>query len=223
MLERVLTIEDHPLFAEALRLAVCHAFPEASVVNADTIEEAHEAISDNAPIDLLILDLWLPETHGLLGLLELRQAHPKLPIVVLSAFSERNIVEMSVLCGASGFICKSARKSTLVAGLRAVLQGRLVMPANDDVFEFDLAEGGDAALQVRLLTHQQLRVLLLLCRGMLNKQIAFELGIGETTVKAHVSGILRKLGVNSRTQAVAEVSKLDFEARLRNMILPKPA
>lgn len=220
---QILTVEDHPLFAEALGLAVCNAFPEAAVRHADSIEEALTALGKAPAIDLLILDLWLPDTHGLIGLLELRQAHPKLPIVVLSAFAEREIVEMSVLCGASGFISKRARRASLVAGLRAVPQGRMVLPPPDGLSEFEYSLDQQSELQMRLLTHQQLRVLLMLCRGMLNKQIAFELGIGETTVKAHVSGVLRKLGANCRTQAVAEVSKLDFEARLRTTMRAKCA
>ena len=133
--------------------------------------------------------------------------------LILSAFADASVVEKALVCGASGFISKASPRKVLISAVMRALEGVLVVPS-----EFSRAKGagGDEirtlTKRLRSLTPQQLRVLEMLCQGLLNKQIAFALEVGETTVKAHVSEILRKLSVTSRTQAVLEVSKLDFGA-----------
>jgi DNA-binding NarL/FixJ family response regulator len=210
---RVLIVEDHPIFADALQMTIAAALSDARVVHAATLAEARAALESGAEFDLALLDLWLPDTHGFAGLIELRWRFPKLPIVIVSAFSEPGIVHKAIVCGAAGFIPKSARRESFLRAIRKVLAGEIVLPADcpppNEVPKLD-------ALTARLqsLTHQQLRVLQMLCQGLLNKQIAHELEVGEATVKAHISEVLRKLHVCSRTQAVLEVSKLDFGAQL---------
>ena len=211
MPKTLLIVEDHPLFAEALQTVIRGGMSDVRVNHASTLGEARAAIQKEERVDLLFLDLWLPDTHGFDGLLELRRQFPKLPIVIVSAFANQNVVEKAMVCGAAGFIPKSAGKDALLQGITEVLAGEIVIPRGY------FATASAASLQadrLRSLTRQQLRVLQMLCQGLLNKQIAFELDVGETTVKAHISEIFRKLSVYSRTQAVAEVSKLELGAVL---------
>jgi DNA-binding NarL/FixJ family response regulator len=215
MLQRILIVDDHPIYSEALQAVIAAGMPAASVDTAASLGEALEHIRRNSNLDLVLLDLWLPDTHGFTGLIELRRLFPKLPIVVVSAFANHGVVHKAITCGAAGFIAKSASKGTLLQALGEVMAGGIALPA-DYVPPMQEDSRALATLTSRLssLTRQQLRVLHMLCQGLLNKQIAHELEVGETTVKAHVSEILRKLSVNSRTQAVLEVSKLDLGAVL---------
>lgn len=215
MAESFLIAEDHPLYAEALQRTLLSARTDAHVVRAGTLGEAKDAIDKAAGFDLVLLDLWLPDTHGFEGLIELRARYPKLPIVVVSAFADPSVVEKAIICGAAGFVPKSSRKEWLLQAISDVLAGEVALPHPNGSAE-SMANLEREALTARLqsLTNQQVRVLQMLCQGLLNKQIAHELEVGETTVKAHISEILRKLQVCSRTQAVAEVSRLDFGAVL---------
>jgi DNA-binding NarL/FixJ family response regulator len=212
---KFLIVEDHPIFAEALRSTLAAVISNVCFVHAGTLADAKDALEGDADFDLVLLDLWLPDTHGFAGLIELRKRFPKLPIVIISAFADQTVVHRSMVCGASGFIPKSARKESFQHAIHNVLAGEIVMPSDclapDSVANIELDV---LTTKLQSLTHQQLRVLQMLCQGLLNKQIAHELDVGEATVKAHISEILRKLHVCSRTQAVLEVSKLDFGAVL---------
>jgi DNA-binding NarL/FixJ family response regulator len=158
----------------------------------------------------------MPGTRGLDGLLELRTRHPRLPIVVVSALEDPRIIHQVMTCGAAGFISKSTRGSELGRAIKEVMAGSVVLPKGYQPPHAKAPPSSTSDLTARLatLTPQQVRVLQMLRQGMLNKQIAFDLGVGETTVKAHVSEILRKLRVSSRTQAVIEAAKIDFDAIL---------
>lgn len=209
----ILIVDDHPLFVEALKLVIEGAFPDAAVSEATSIDSAR-TILDNSPFDLVLLDLSMPGTRGLDGLIELRSRHPKLPIVVVSALEDPRIIHEVMTCGAAGFISKSMRGSELGQAIQSVMDGVVVLPKGYQPPSAAAASSSVSDLTARLatLTPQQVRVLQLLRQGLLNKQIAFDLGVGETTVKAHVSEILRKLRVSSRTQAVIEASKIDFDS-----------
>ncbi|WP_072394758.1 response regulator transcription factor [Hyphomicrobium sp. CS1GBMeth3] len=215
MTVRFLIVDDHPLFREALQLAIQSAYPGAEIVEASSIAAAREALADEQPFDLLLLDLSMPGTRGFDGLIELRAARPKQPILVVSAHEDPRIIHEAMTCGAAGYISKSVKKRDLSEAIQDVMAGLVVLPkgytppaANGPSQETDLAA------RVASLTRQQLRVLQMVRQGMLNKQIAHELGVGETTIKAHVSEIMRKLNVVSRTQAVIEVARLDFDSVL---------
>jgi DNA-binding NarL/FixJ family response regulator len=212
-----LVVDDHPLFREAIQLAIRLAYPEAKMAEATSIAGAKEAIAREGPFDLVLLDLSMPDTHGFDGLLELRTAYPKLPIVIVSALEDPRIVHEAMTYGAAGFIYKSARKPELVDAIRDIMGGSVSLPKGYEPPQAGAQSGRLKDLSRRLasLTPQQLRVLLMLRQGKLNKQIAYELDVGETTVKAHVSEILRKLNVASRTQAVIEVQKIDFDNLVR--------
>lgn len=208
-----LVVDDHPLFLEALRLSLNSAYPNATVIEASSITEARKMIAERGSFDLVLLDLSMPDTSGFDGLLELRTVYPKLPVVICSALEDPRIIHEAIGYGASGFISKSVRRSELAAAIEEVMSGNVYLPANYEPPQA-AASTSDLAQRLASLTPQQLRVLKMLRQGMLNKQIAYELNVGETTVKAHVSEILRKLNVASRTQAVIEVSKIDFESIL---------
>lgn len=208
---RFLIVDDHPLFREALQIALQLAYPDVVTVEARTIAEALEQLDREPPFDLALLDLNIPGVQGFEGLLQIRTRHPRLPVVVVSGHEEPRIISEALSYGVAGFIPKSVRKDELADAIRSVMEGAVYVPASFGAAPATEEKSDRSELLARLarLTPQQLRVLQMLKQGMLNKQIAFELQVGETTVKAHVSEILRKLNVYSRTQAVIEVSKLD--------------
>ena len=213
---RILIVDDHPLFVEALQRAIVNAFPGTETRDAISIEAAKTVLDSKVPFDIVLLDLALPGTRGFEGLLELRKLHPSLPIVVVSALEDPRIVQDVMRYGAAGFISKSADRSEIASALKDVMDGSLTLPKGYKPPEAPSASEahGDLVQRLKMLTPKQLSVLRMLRQGLLNKQIAHELQIEETTVKAHVSEILRKLNVSSRTQAVIEAQKIDFGAVL---------
>lgn len=215
-MNRFLIVDDHPLFRDALSGALQRSYPVVDIIEATTIKEALSQLRENENVDLALLDLRIPGVQGFEGLLEIRTHHPRLPIAIVSGQEDGRTISQALSYGVAGFISKSMRQTELASAIRDILDGAVSVPASyQPPSAEDLAEQEndvDTACiteRVASLTPQQLRVLQMLRQGKLNKQIAFELQVGETTVKAHVSEILRKLRVYSRTQAVIEVSKLD--------------
>lgn len=224
MTVRFLIVDDHPLFREALQLAIQSAYPASEIVEASSIAAAQQALTSEQPFDLLLLDLTMPGTRGFDGLIELRTARPKQPILVVSAHEDPRIIHEAMTCGAAGYISKSVKKRDLSEAIQDVMAGLVVLPKGYEPPPSDrsTARDSDLAARVASLTRQQLRVLQMVRQGMLNKQIAHELGVGETTIKAHVSEIMRKLNVVSRTQAVIEVARLDYDSILANAGAKEP-
>ncbi|MGI9357363.1 MAG: response regulator [Rhizobiaceae bacterium] len=216
MVIQILVIDDHPLFREAMRSAIESAYNGASVREAETLAEGLEALAKDAKFDLVMLDLNIPDTEGYFGLADLRARFPRLPVAVVSGHEEPRIIKDVMSHGALGFIPKSTRKPDLIGAVKRVLDGEIYLPPDYREPEETPGDMERSELLEKLatLTPQQLRVLNMLRDGLLNKQIAYELDVGETTVKAHVSEILRKLGVYSRTQVVIEVGKIDADALL---------
>ncbi len=211
MAESFLVVDDHPLFRDALMLAIRSSRPDAVIHEASSIDIAKGLLGKGERYDLVLLDLSMPGVSGFEGFLQLRSLDPKQPIVIVSALENARIIHEAVTLGAAGFIPKSARKPELAEAIETVLLGNLTLPKGYQP-PTRVANGtSDIGTRLSSLTPQQLRVLTMLRQGLLNKQIAHELGVGETTVKAHVSEILRKLDVASRTQAVIEVSRIDFD------------
>jgi len=210
MSKRFLIVEDHPMYADALQVAIKRSMPMARIEHTETFGEAKERLFKEKDFDLVLLDLCLPDTHGFEGLIELRKSFPKQPIVIVSAYADQAVVHKAMVCGAAGFIPKSQGKDAFVRAIDDVLAGGVILPPGYIAPGADGVELTVLTHKLKSLTQAQLRVLHMLCQGLLNKQIAYELEVGETTVKAHVSEILRKLSVCSRTQAVLEISKLDF-------------
>ncbi|MFY9640842.1 MAG: response regulator transcription factor [Rhodomicrobium sp.] len=218
LMASILIVEDHPMFREAVQSAVQLALPGSRICEASAIKELLENVPENECFDLILLDLMLPGVSGFDGFLLVRSRFPHSPILIFSGLSDPKIAAEAIRIGASGFVPKSASKTVLSEAVKEIYAGNIYVPKEmSREVRALLSEGKQAnniAQRVSDLTPSQIRVLQLLRQGLLNKQIAHELGVGETTVKAHVSEILRKLRVASRTQAVIETSHLDFEAFL---------
>jgi DNA-binding NarL/FixJ family response regulator len=210
---RFLIVEDHPLFLEALESAIRLANPDAEIIQAATLDEAIDLLSSSQPVDLILLDLSLPGTTGLSGVIRIRKAFPKSPIVIISGHQDPQIVSSVLSLGVSGYIPKSTSKRELASSIAEVLRGKVYLPdpyRNLAAMRRHGTNNGELLKRLHDMTPQQLRVLDMLRRGLQNKQIAHELKICETTVKVHVSDVFRKLHVFSRTKAIIEISKVDF-------------
>lgn len=204
----ILIADDHPLFRDALRQVVVEGFPDHHVVEAYSRASAVEALDSHDP-DIVLLDLNMPGMNGFAGLISLRDHAPSIPIVVISADEDMAVIRQSLVFGASGFIPKSMPKDQLTAGIRAVLAGEVFVPVDFTGYRArPTPENAEFAARFAALTSQQRKVLEALVAGQSNKVIAHEMDITEGTVKAHVSAVLRKLGVSSRTQAVLNASKM---------------
>ncbi|MBO0664533.1 response regulator transcription factor [Jiella sp. MQZ9-1] len=203
--------DDHPLFRGALK-EILTSFPEgADIVEAADFEGAAKALVDHGDADLLLLDLSMPGTSGLSGLALLRAEHPSVPIAIVSASEDNQVMARALDLGASGFIPKSSGFAEIREAITTLLSGEVWLPAGVSLDASGDPEIGALITRMKTLTPQQTRVLSMLGRGLLNKQIAYELGVSEPTIKAHVSAVLLKLGVDSRTQAVILLGKLGID------------
>ncbi|MBN9044536.1 MAG: response regulator transcription factor [Rhizobiales bacterium] len=204
--------DDHPLFRGALRQVLTQQSDHVEIVEAGDFDTVRKLVAARDDIDLLLLDLTMPGGSGLSGLVALKAMQPALPVVIVSATDDAATVHHALELGASGFISKSAGMDTIGAAMRAVLSGDIWMPETIDPAHPTDPEIDALIARLRTLTPQQARVLTMLAEGLLNKQIAYELGVSEATVKAHVSAVLQKLGVDSRTQAVILLSRIGSDA-----------
>lgn len=205
---RVLIADDHPMVRHALREALLESFGTSfEVLETGTVSGARQILAANN-VDLLLLDLCMPGMDGALSLTALRAEFPSVPILVVSASEEPLVVRQAMDFGASGFLPKSAPFAAIGEAVRAVLAGDLWFPQTSGVGLEPMDE--QLAARIAELTPQQHRVFVLLSQGKLNKEIAFELNVTEATIKAHVSQILHKLGVHSRTQAALVAQRLNI-------------
>jgi DNA-binding NarL/FixJ family response regulator len=212
MPREIIVADDHPLFREALRHALGRAVPDATVVEADTVAALLDEAERHPEADLLLLDLNMPGANGFSALVQMRAHHPSLPVVIISANEDPGVIRRSIGHGAAGFVPKSSTVEEMVEALQAVLDGDVWIPASVDA-ESTTLEGPEADVASRLasLTPQQFRVLTMLSAGLLNKQIAYELGVSEATIKAHMTAIMQKLGATNRTQAVVLSQQLALD------------
>ena len=201
--------DDHPLFRDALKQALSGMFPDAHLHVAGTLDELNEIIEGQDDIDLILLDLKMPGVQGFSGLIFLRAQFASIPVVIVSANEEPQVMRRTLDLGASGYIPKSSSLDDMTAALNAVLEGELVVPEGIDLDGDGDTETDEFVKRIATLTPQQVRVLMMLQEGLLNKQIAYEISVSEATVKAHVSAILQKLQVESRTQAVIMANRID--------------
>ncbi|MCW5699254.1 MAG: response regulator transcription factor [Rhodospirillales bacterium] len=216
---KALIVDDHPLFRNALRQVIGSLFGDShEILEAGTVDEAESLVGGHADqdLDVILLDLHLPGSNGFSCLIELRNRAPSVPIIVVSASASGDVIRDSLTYGASGFIPKSFSSDGIRDALQRVISGQLFMPPVGGFADpYTAGNAGKAHAdepKLSALTHGELRVLELLAKGKANKIIAFELGIKESTVKAHVTAILRKLGVHSRTQAVLAARELGFRS-----------
>ena len=206
---QIIIADDHPLVRTALRQALSTGIPGAVIREAHDLASLGAVLRCGEPVDLVLLDLAMPGVSGFSGLLYLRSQHPEIPVVIVSATEDHAIMRRCVEVGAAGYIPKSTEVETMRDAIRVVLSGEIWTPCDLDMVLPPDTVVADMMRRLSNLTPQQLRVLMMLTQGLLNKQIAYELKVSEATVKAHVSAILQKLGVDSRTQAVIAVSKID--------------
>lgn len=208
---RLIIADDHPLFRGALREAVSGLLAGAEIAEAGTFEEAAALLDRGGEIDLALLDLAMPGVRGFSGLMYLRAQYPSVPVVVVvSASDDPAVIRRCMDFGASGFIPKTLDVESMRAAISRVLEGGVWTPPDVDLESRADAESADLMARLATLTPQQVRVLMMLSEGLLNKQIAYSLNVSEATVKAHVSAILQKLGVESRTQAVIAAAKIEL-------------
>lgn len=208
MPQQILIADDHPLMRSALRQAVAQAFGGVDLREAERFEQLRALLVECDNPDLVLLDLHMPGMSGFLGLMMLRSEYPAVPVIVVSAAEDAATIRRSIDYGASGFVPKSAPIGQVAEAIRAVLDGQIWVPGAGEAAGSPAAGMAERAVN---LTPQQLRVLAGMAEGKLNKQIAYEMGIAEQTVKDHVTVILRKLGASNRTQAILVASQLSLK------------
>jgi DNA-binding NarL/FixJ family response regulator len=204
---RIIIVDDHPLFRAALRQTLTGGDPSIVIEEAGDLTGVNKALEADRDCDLVLLDLNMPGVRGFSGLLLLRAQYPDVPVMIISAVEDASVIRRAFELGAAGYLHKSVGTHEIRRAIETVLAGEIFVPEGIDLS----IEDGNSALMQRLatLTPQQVRVLMMLSDGLMNKQIAYELSISEATVKAHVSAILQKLDVDSRTQAVIAASKIE--------------
>lgn len=203
--------DDHPLFCNALLEVIKQHYPESIVGQSVDLDSTIRDLENNDEIDLLLLDLYMPGSQDLFGLITVREKYPGIPVAIISAVEEQSTISRAMGHGASGYIPKSCSPQIIHEAIHAVLNGNLWVPEehSNHLTPVSTAEK-DLAAKIATLTPQQYRVLCYLREGWLNKQIGYELGVTEATIKAHITAIFRKLGTSNRTQAVIMLSKMSL-------------
>jgi DNA-binding NarL/FixJ family response regulator len=207
--ETVIVADDHPLFRTAIREALATEQDRTTFLEANSFESLQQLVDDNREVDLVLLDLHMPGVSGFAGLVYLCKRYPSVPVVIISANEDPVVIRRALEHGAAGFIPKSSSMDTITKAINAVLMGEIWSPplnhsgrSGRNASELELAD------RMAQLTPQQYKVLMMMSQGLLNKQIGYELKVSEATVKAHVTAIMSKLGVNNRTQAVLAAERL---------------
>lgn len=208
---QILVADDHPLFREALRSALTPYFAEAEILEADSLESMMMALDSQRDIRLVLLDLTMPGAEYFNGLITLKEAYPDMPVAVISASEGIEVVAQVMSLGANAFIPKSTPTREIADAIMAVQEGQTWVPeAMQHELEAVNEDLGQLLQRFRELTPKQIQVLSFLRAGLMNKQIAHEMNVTEATIKAHISAILRKLEINTRTQAVLLMDKLQL-------------
>ena len=207
--DTVIVADDHPLFRSAIKEALQAGQGRTRFLEASSFESLQALVEENHEVDLVLLDLHMPGVSGFAGLVYLCKRYPSIPVVIISANEDPVVMRRALDHGASGFIPKSSSMDTITEAINAILMGEIWAPESvqpdlpgGNVSELELAE------RMAQLTPQQFKVLMMMSQGLLNKQIAYDLGVSEATVKAHVTAIMSKLGVSNRTQAVLAAHRL---------------
>ncbi len=206
---RLVIADDHPLFRGALREAVSGLLERVDITEAGTFDEVAKLLEKGSDYDLVLLDLTMPGMRGFSGLMYMRAQYPSVPVIIVSANDDPSVIRRCMEFGASGFIPKTLGVDEMRNAISRILGGGVWTPPDVDLRAGSTSETAEMMARMATLTPQQVRVLMMLSEGLLNKQIAYQLDVSEATVKAHVSAILQKLGVESRTQAVIAASKIE--------------
>lgn len=206
MQRTVLIADDHPLFREALSTIVNMTVPDSQIEQATNYQETWQALEQKA-FNLVFIDLNMPDSNGLTDLILLKKTYPQIPMVVVSAHEEADIIRSCIHNNASGYIIKSAKPESIRSAITDILEGKTYVPENIDLSNQSGATSPTSEL-ISSLTPSQLKVFIEIGKGKLNKQIAYDLEITEATVKAHITSIFKKLNINTRTQAVILAQQL---------------
>ena len=209
----ILLVDDHPLFLDAMQMTIADAFPDHSISVAHRLSAALDLIAKGARFDLLVLDLNLPDVKGVDGLIRVKSMVGETPVIVVSSLSDQPVVDAVKAAGAIGFVPKHSSREQIVAAIGTVLS-KGVLEADPDHAPPASGDVDSVIARMKTLTPQQGTILHMICMGKMNKQIAFELDIAETTVKAHVTAILRKMHAHSRTHAVSLAQSVRFDTIL---------
>ncbi|WP_136635126.1 LuxR C-terminal-related transcriptional regulator [Pseudooceanicola onchidii] len=210
-----LIVDDHPLFCDALELTLKSVADFAIVRTANSLAAALEELDGLPDPGIILLDLNLPDVSGLDGLLRLKRAAEGAQIIIVSSMTENAVINSAIAAGAAGYVPKHSSRATFKEAMDRIAEGAVYKPGGFVEGEGeDTLPDTDSIERLASLTNQQARILHLICEGKLNKQIAYDLSIAETTVKAHVTAIMRKLGVHSRTQAVLVANEVKFTTLL---------
>ncbi|BAP79548.1 MULTISPECIES: response regulator transcription factor [Stutzerimonas] len=218
---KILIADDHPLFREAIHNVIQDGFPGSEILETADLDSALAMTLENDDLDLVLLDLNMPGMHGLNGLINMRNEAPTIPVVIVSAEQDKQVVLQAITYGACGFITKSSPRAQMTEAIEQILNGNVYLPSDiirsqkTNTRRSQHNEQSIAPELLQALTRKQLLVLERMTKGESNKQIAYNLDIAETTVKAHVSAILRKLNVHNRVQAILSAGDIDFTAYLR--------
>jgi len=197
---RILLVDDHPLFREALAATVAQIGPQVAIEQFETLAGVRAALDKDCEASLILLDLKLPDSQGVSGLLSLKAHFAEIPVAIVSANDDAETVQTAIACGAAGFVSKAAGIEELTAAVEALVRGECWFPDSS-------TEPGQPGL-----SNTQARILDGVHRGLMNKQIAWELGLSEATVKYHLTGIFRKMGVLTRAQLLALARDRSFPA-----------
>lgn len=209
----LLIADDHPLFRDALKSALNGQFNEITIHETDTLESTLHYLMTDSDLDLLLLDLTMPGSGDLYGLMRIRSEFPDLPIAVVSGTDDPDVIASVIDAGALGFIPKTSQPKEISSAILSIFAGDIWLPEHlKNAVQEASQTNTDLAQKVTELTPAQYNVLCHLHEGLLNKQIAYELNISEATVKAHITAIFKKLGINNRTQAVLIASTLKLKA-----------
>lgn len=214
-MQHILVVDDHPIFRQAMNTILVERFKDVVTLEADSVADALEMLTGQSNVDLVMLDLNLPGSNGLSGLLDIRNAHPNIPVVVISAEVDKQQILQTISFGAAGFISKSSKIDDIADSIESIFEGNVCLPSDllraSDGQKAASNESKISPEKIRTLTRKELLVLKHLTKGNANKVIAYELNISETTVKSHVSSILKKLGATNRVKVVAGAANIDFD------------
>jgi DNA-binding NarL/FixJ family response regulator len=207
--EKIIIADDHPLFRQALLGTLKSKFIDTHWIEAQTIPELEQQLTNHNDSDILLLDLNIPGAHGFSTLIHIRNHYPQIPVVIVSAHEDQDTISKAMEYGAAGFIPKSTPVDLIFTAIQQVLFGNTWVP---EAFQASEKEGQCTEISERVasLTQQQYKILLMFAQGLLNKQIAYDLHVSEATIKAHATAIFRKLDVRNRTQAVIAIGQLDI-------------
>lgn len=210
MSHSIIIADDHPLFRQALSETISPIFRDATIRELESLQETRRQL-EQEEVELLLLDLRMPDSEGLTGLMMIKGMYPALPVIVVSASEEAETVRAAIQAGAVGYIYKSYSLKQIHDAVEQVKNGGMHIPEGiEEGVSEDEHRELDSIARISSLTPSQLRVFIALSRGYMNKQIAADMDISEATVKAHVTSVYKKLGVRSRTQAVMISKALDI-------------